>query len=60
MKINAQMNLSELAQHMGDGATTLDAENMRTLLVESEYEATADISDKEWVEMLDIAVPWTK
>ncbi len=53
MKITATMNLSDLAERMGD-ATEADAERMRDLLVERyDGQDTADIAESDWLAMLD-------
>lgn len=55
MKISFFMNLSELAQHMGD-ATEDDARNMRRLLVARGFENTEDVPDNIWMQLLEMSV----
>lgn len=57
MIIAADMNLSDLAERMGDVATEVDARAMRDLLVERyEGQDTADIPEADWLAMLEEAV----
>ena len=51
MKINSQMNLSELAEHMGE-ATEEEAATMRDLLVETGETDLADIDEAAWSDLL--------
>lgn len=57
MFIAADMNLSDLAERMGDIATDVDARAMRDLLVERyEGQDTADIPESDWLAMLEEAL----
>jgi hypothetical protein len=55
MQITPNMNLDQLAEHMGDCATADEARAMRDLLVEAEYESTGEVPEAEWLKMLDLA-----
>jgi len=57
MKIHAQMDLGQLAEHMGSAATKADATAMRRLLLTGDYADTADVSDAEWREMCEWSLP---
>ncbi len=60
MKISRNMNLSQLAEHMGNVATENDARRMRDLLVASGHESLDDVSDDVWMQMLnEAAAPTT-
>lgn len=53
MKIESTMNLQDLAERMGDVATTEDAARMRSVLVpEFDGEDTADVPEARWMELL--------
>lgn len=61
MLINSQMNLGELAEHMGSDATEQDAMDMRDLLVQSHPGMdTIDIDQGTWENMVWLAClqPW--
>lgn len=57
MMISRTMNLTDLAERMGAEAAASDAAAMRDLLVERhDGHDTADISESEWLDMLNEAV----
>lgn len=51
MKIEPQMDLTELAQHMGR-ATPAEARRMRALLLESPRGRTEDFTGAEWAALV--------
>lgn len=52
MKVSFHMNLSELAQCIGD-ATETESRHMRKLLSESIYNDTEEVPDSVWSKMLE-------
>lgn len=57
MHISNTMNLAELAERMGDAASSAEAQLMRDQLVESfDGSDTADIDDAAWLKMMSSAV----
>jgi hypothetical protein len=54
MKIEKNMALADLAQHMGSEATEAEASAMRDILIGRGYEGEdiAEIGDGEWMDML--------
>lgn len=54
MKISCNMNLNDLAEHMGNAASELEAVAMRDLLVEQyDGQDICDVPETEWLLMLD-------
>lgn len=58
MIITANMNLTELAELMGDAATKNDSEAMRDMLMATGHEnlSTDMLDDAEWIRLMKLAV----
>ncbi len=55
MKIDLEMDLSELAERMGSTVPEREALIMRALLVDSGYNYTETVPDSDWLKMIDLA-----
>ena len=58
MKIASNMNLSDLAERMGDVATESEAAIMRSSLISGGYDGadTADVPVAEWESYLNLTI----
>ncbi|MGF6708570.1 hypothetical protein [Pseudomonas frederiksbergensis] len=57
MKIEAAMDLDDLAELMGSGTTELQAVGMRDMLIEQyQDQNTEDVSEADWLALLDQVV----
>ena len=56
MHICPDMNLSYLAEEMGSTANAKDAEKFRDFLIAYGYKNTCDISEKNWLALLNEAL----